>query len=63
MGQGKRAGIYAEMQQLVHYDGGLVNPVFNSYLSAHDAKLAHEEVASNMPDDGARLIERWWFEA
>jgi peptide/nickel transport system substrate-binding protein len=59
----KRAAIYAEMQQLVHDDGGLVNLVFNSYVSAHDAKLGHEEVAPNLPDDGARLIERWWFEA
>jgi len=59
----KRAAIYAEMQQLVHDDGGLVNLVFNSYVSAHDAKLGHEEVAPNWPNDGARLIERWWFEA
>ena len=51
------------MQQLVHDDGGLVNLVFNTYVSAHDAKLGHEEVAPNFPDDGARLIERWWFEA
>ena len=61
--ESKRARIYAEMQQLVHDDGGLVNPVFNSFVSAHNAKLGHEEVAPNLPDDGARLIERWWFEA
>ena len=61
--EAKRAAIYAEMQQLVHDDGGLVNLVFNSYVSAHDAKLGHDEAATNLPNDGARLIERWWFEA
>ena len=61
--EAKRAAIYAEMQQLVHDDGGPVNLVFNSYVSATDARLGHGEVASNWPDDGARLIERWWFEA
>ena len=48
----KRAGMYAEMQQLLHDDGGLINLVFNSYVDAHTKALAHGEVASNWPMDG-----------
>jgi peptide/nickel transport system substrate-binding protein len=57
----KRAGMYAEMQQLVHDDGGLVNLVFNSFVDAHSNTLAHGEVASNWPIDGMKIAERWWF--
>jgi peptide/nickel transport system substrate-binding protein len=58
----KRAAMYAEMQQLLHDDGGLVNLVFNSYVDAHSKKLAHNaEFAVNWPEDGGRIAERWWF--
>ncbi|HEY7690535.1 MAG TPA: hypothetical protein VH835_17675 [Dongiaceae bacterium] len=48
---------------MVRNDGGLVKLAFNSFVSAHDAKLGHGDVAPNWPNDGASLIERWWFEA
>jgi peptide/nickel transport system substrate-binding protein len=57
----KRAAMYAEMQQLVHDDGGLVNLVFNSYVDAHAITLAHGETAANWPMDGMKIGERWWF--
>jgi ABC-type transport system substrate-binding protein len=57
----KRAGMYAEMQQLVHDDGGLVNPVFNTYVDGHINTLAHGDVAANWPMDGQKIAERWWF--
>jgi peptide/nickel transport system substrate-binding protein len=57
----KRAGMYAEMQQLLHDDGGLVNLDFNSYVDAHSRALAHDEMASNWPMDGQKIAERWWF--
>ena len=57
----KRAAMYAEMQQLLHDDGGLVNLVFNSYVEAHTNKLAHGEVAANWQLDGMKIAERWWF--
>jgi peptide/nickel transport system substrate-binding protein len=59
----KRAAIYAEMQQLLHDDGGLINLVFNSYIDAHTNTLGHGEVASNWPIDGGKIAERWWFTA
>jgi peptide/nickel transport system substrate-binding protein len=57
----KRAGMYAEMQQLVHDDGGVVVVVFNNYVEAHSKKLAHNAIAANWEADGLKLAERWWF--
>jgi peptide/nickel transport system substrate-binding protein len=57
----KRAAQYAEMQQLVHDDGGLINLVFNSFVDAHSNTLAHGDVAANWPMDGMKVAERWWF--
>jgi peptide/nickel transport system substrate-binding protein len=57
----KRAAMYAEMQQLLHDDGGLINLVFNSYVDAHTKALAHGDLASNWQMDGMKIAERWWF--
>jgi peptide/nickel transport system substrate-binding protein len=57
----KRAAMYAEMQQLVHDDGGVVVLLFNSYVEAHSKQLAHNEIAPNWECDGLKLAERWWF--
>jgi peptide/nickel transport system substrate-binding protein len=56
----ERAAMYAEMQQLVHDDGGLINLVFNTYVSAHSKKISHGEIAANWGADGAKLASRWW---
>jgi peptide/nickel transport system substrate-binding protein len=58
--EAKRAAMYAEMQQLVHDDGGLINLVFNTYVNAHSKKIAHGEIAANWDADGAKLGSRWW---
>jgi peptide/nickel transport system substrate-binding protein len=57
----KRAAMYAEMQQLVHDDGGVVVLVFNNYVEAHAKTLAHNDIAPNWEADGLKLAERWWF--
>lgn len=57
----KRAAMYAEMQQLLHDDGGLINLMFNSYVDAHVKTLAHDDIAANWPMDGQKISERWWF--
>ncbi len=59
--EAKRAGMYAEMQQLIHDDGGTIVLVFNNFVSAHSKKLAHGEIAPNWEIDGLKLAERWWF--
>ena len=56
-----RQAMYAEMQQLVHDEGGLVNLIFNAYVEAHVAGLGHGAVAANAQLDGMRITERWWM--
>lgn len=57
-----RREMYAEMQQLVSDEGGVVVPVFNNYIHATTTKIAHENpMASNWANDGQRFAERWWF--
>jgi len=53
--------MYAEMQQILHDDGGLIVMLFNNYVSAHSTKLAHGPVSSNWDADGMKIGERWWF--
>ncbi|MGE0238212.1 MAG: ABC transporter substrate-binding protein [Parvibaculaceae bacterium] len=57
----KRAAIYAEMQQLVHDDGGVVVLSFNNFVTAHLKRLAHGDVAPNWENDGLKIAERWWL--
>lgn len=57
----KRAEMYAEMQQILHDDGGVIVPLFNSYVDAYSSKLGHGDVAGNWPLDGMKITERWWF--
>ncbi len=57
-----RREMYHEMQQIVSDDGGVVIPMFASYVMAHSNALAHgEQVAANWNLDGFRCVERWWF--
>jgi len=57
----KRAGMYAEMQQLIHDDCGVIVLVFNNWVEASTKKLAHGPVAANWEADGLKIAERWWF--
>jgi peptide/nickel transport system substrate-binding protein len=57
----KRAGMYAEMQQLVHDDGGVIVLEFTNYVDAHSKKLSHGKIAPNWECDGMKIAERWWF--
>jgi peptide/nickel transport system substrate-binding protein len=57
----KRAAMYAEMQQLLHTDGGALIVMFNSYVNAHSKKLAHGDIANNWDLDGMKVTSRWWF--
>ena len=57
----KRAGMYAEMQQLLHDDGGVIVLVFNNYVEANSKKLAHGADRAELGGDGLKIAERWWF--
>jgi peptide/nickel transport system substrate-binding protein len=56
----KRAPMYAECQQLLHDDGGLINLVFTTYVTAHTSKVDHGPLLSNYDMDGFRVAQRWW---
>ncbi len=59
----RRREMYFEMQEILHNDGGLVCPMFASYVSARSKSIGRpEQVASNWSLDGHRFAERWWFE-
>ena len=58
----KRREMYAEMQQLVRDEGGVIVPMFASYVFATSDKVATpEQMGSNWDLDGERWMERWSF--
>ncbi len=57
----KREGRYFEMQQIVRDDGGVVIPMYASYVFAMSTKVAEGQRAANWDMDGNKAAERWWF--
>jgi peptide/nickel transport system substrate-binding protein len=57
----KRAAQYAEAQQILHDDGGIVVLMFANWVSANSKKLAHGPLNVNYDHDGCYIYERWWF--
>lgn len=57
----KRRTMYADMQELVSNDGGVVVPMFSADLSACSDKVGHGPLAVNWELDGNKSAERWWF--
>jgi peptide/nickel transport system substrate-binding protein len=57
----KRAEQYAEMQQLIHDDGGQVVLMYNNFVGALSTKIGHNEFNSDFDDDGGYMWERWWM--
>ena len=53
--------MYAECQQILHDDGGVVVLMFNDYVSANASTVAHDKLNSNFEDDGGYILERWWM--
>ena len=57
-----RREMYHEMQDIVRTEGGVVVPMFASYVMAHRDNVAHPDVVgANWGLDGFRVCERWWF--
>ncbi len=60
--ESKRREMYYEMQRLVNQDGGLIAPMFASYVFATSNKIDHGGAfGSNWDMDGERWAERWSF--
>ncbi len=58
----KRREIYVEAQRIVHDEGGVVIPLFMSYVHAASTKIGlPEQLAGNWELDGHKQAERWWF--
>ena len=57
----KRAQIYAELQTIIHDEGGAVIPVFADFVDAASDKIAFDKLSSDWDLDGSRASERWWF--
>jgi peptide/nickel transport system substrate-binding protein len=59
--EAKRAEMYAEMQNILHDDGGIIVLMFNDFVTAHSKKVAHGELNSNYDHDGGYMYRRWWM--
>ena len=60
--EAKRRDMYAEMQRLVHDEGGFICPTFKNWLMATNDKLqVSTKIAGDAPVDGNRNTERWSF--
>ena len=58
----KRRAMYYEMQELLSNDGGLIAPMFASYVfGTRDNVGLPAQFGSNWDMDGERCTERWWF--
>jgi len=58
----KRREMYYEMQAILNQNGGVIIPMFASYVFATSDKIGHgDQFASNWDLDGERWMERWWF--
>lgn len=57
----KRAAIYAEMQQILHDDGGMLVVAFANYIDGVSTKVANGDVGGVYPLDNFKLTERWWM--
>ena len=62
LNEDKRREMYWEMQDIVSNQGGVIIPMFASYVFAVSDKIAlPDQMASNWDLDGERWMERWSF--
>ncbi len=58
-----RAEMYAEMQEIVKDEGGVIVWGFANFVYAMQDKVKHgPDVAANWELDGGRYVERWWLD-
>ncbi|RFB87063.1 ABC transporter substrate-binding protein [Rhizobium leguminosarum bv. trifolii] len=57
-----RAGMYHEMQKIIHDEGGLLNPVFANYVWAMKDNVHRPDDVTTLGDlDSFQCIARWWM--
>ena len=58
----KRRILYVEMQQILHHEGGVLLPLFQSdVMAVHERLHVPDVIGANWELDGAKNAERWWF--
>ena len=58
----KRREMYVAMQRIVHDEGGVCLPLFQSDTMAHSDKVfVPDVIGNNWELDGHKHAERWWF--
>jgi peptide/nickel transport system substrate-binding protein len=57
----KRAEMYAEMQGLLRDDGGVMIPLFNSFIDGARRNVQGDLTGPNMEMAGGRIAERAWI--
>ena len=59
--QAKRRAMYVEMQQILHTDGGLCLPLFQSEIMGYRTSVGvPDQVGNDWELDGHRCALRWW---
>ena len=59
--QAKRRAMYVEMQQILHNDGGLCLPLFQSEIMGYRTSVGvPDQVGNDWELDGHRCALRWW---
>ena len=60
--ENKRRAAYYEMQEITSNEGGVVVPMYASYVFATSTKIkTSDKLAANWDMDGVRALERWAF--
>ncbi|KAA3631701.1 MAG: peptide ABC transporter substrate-binding protein [Proteobacteria bacterium] len=59
--ENKRRQSYYEMQEIVSNEGGVIVPMFASYVMATSKEIGMPELGANWDMDGLRAIVRWWM--
>lgn len=59
----KRAQMYADMQEIVKDEGGVLVPMFAQIVDAISDKIGHGPISGHMEADGQRSAERFWFKS
>ncbi|TIP49212.1 MAG: ABC transporter substrate-binding protein [Mesorhizobium sp.] len=61
--QAKRSSQYAEMQQILHDEGGAIVVAFLNYISGVSNRVGFDTVGGVFPMDNGKASERWWLNA
>lgn len=58
--EAKRRAMYAEMQKILHDDGGALVFAFANFVIARNEGVNHGPMSATNAFDGCRAVERWW---